>query len=126
LSQRIERVTQESQPPKGVFAHETTFDLCKKLFIYRLMGSELFINHSLLGIRMAYNVLGRRLTNFAIENTAASVFTGGVTVKDLKSETQTLEERGIGSIGCYVVEGVRDAQNNELDEFLDFSIRSIK
>ena len=75
------------------------------------MGSNLFINHSLMGIRVAYRLFGKRFTNFAIENTAASVFTGGVTTQDLMSDTRTLEKRGIGSIGCYVVEGVRDARN---------------
>lgn len=90
------------------------------------MGSELFINYSLMGISVAYRLLGRRFTNFAIENSAASVFTGGVTVNDLMKEVGTLENRGIGSIGCYVVEGVRDARNKELDHFLNFSIRSIK
>ena len=112
-------------PSQSVFAHDSTFELCKKLFIYRLMGSELFINYSLLGIRLSYALLGRRLTNFAIENSAASVFTGGVSVSDLMNEVGTLEKRGVGSIGCYVVEGVRDARNKELDNFLDFSIRSI-
>ena len=113
-------------PSQSVFAHDSTFELCKKLFIYRLMGSELFINYSLMGIGAAYKVLGTRLTNFAIENTAASVFTGGVTTTDLLDNEKELDTRGIGTIGCYVVEGVRDAKNQQLDDFLDFSVQSIK
>ena len=30
-------------------------------------------------------------------------------------EVDELEQRGIGTIGCYVVEGIRDAQNEKLD-----------
>lgn len=90
-----------------------------------MMGSNLFINYSLMGISAAYKLLGKRLTNFAIENTAASIFTGGVTVRDLNLAAVELEQRGIGSIGCYVVEGVRDAKNQMLDEFLDFSVKSV-
>ena len=94
--------------------------------IYKMMGSNLFINYSLMGINAAYKVFGTRLTNFAIETTAASVFTGGVTVADLNSNAVELKQRGIGSIGCYVVEGVRNAQNASLDAFLDFSVKSVK
>ena len=122
----------EETPPstiaKGgsVFSHDSTFMLIKKLMIYKMMGSNLFINYSLLGIRFAYRLFGKNLTNFAIENTAASVFTGGVTVSDLKQVSAELATRGIGSVGCYVVEGVRGAENTSLDQFLDFSVASIR
>ena len=109
-----------------MFAHDSTFTLCKKLMIYRMMGSSLFINYSLFGINASYRLLGTRLTNAVIESTAASVFTGGVTVADLNSAADDLEARGIGTIGCYVVEGVRDAQNKKLDQFLDFSVDSVR
>jgi len=111
---------------KSVFSHDSTFTLCKKLMIYKMMGSNVFINYSLLGIQMSYKFFGKYLTNFAIENTAASVFTGGVTTRDLTACSEVLNKRGIGSIGCYVVEGVRNAKNSELDRFLDFSLSSIK
>ena len=107
---------------RSVFSHDSTFELCKKLMIYKMMGSNVFINYSLMGINVAYKVFGKRLTNFAIENTAASLFTGGVTVADLNKDSVKLEARGTGCIGCYVVEGVRDAKNSQLDEFLDFSL----
>lgn len=117
----------ESEPHQpSVFSHDSTLTLCKKLLIYKMMGSNIFINHSLTGISASYKLLGTKLTNYVIENTAASVFTGGVTVRDLSKSTEVLRERGVGTIGCYVVEGVRDAQNAKLDQFLDFSIESIK
>lgn len=111
---------------RSVFSHDSTFELCKKLMIYKMMGSNVFINYSLMGINVAYKVFGKRLTNFAIESTAASLFTGGVTVADLNKDSVKLEARGTGCIGCYVVEGVRDAKNSQLDEFLDFSLQSIR
>jgi len=115
----VEQLEQEEpvapEEGKSVFIHDSTFTLCKKFLIYKMMGSNMFINYSLTGISAAYKVLGTKLTNFAIENTAASVFTGGVTVADLGKAELELEQRGIGTIGCYVVEGVRDAQNEKLD-----------
>lgn len=111
MQRQLSQQSSEEPRASGVFSHDSTFGLVKKLFIYRLMGSNLFINHSLMGIRVAYRLFGKRITNFAIENTAASVFTGGVTTHDLINDSASLEKRGIGSIGCYVVEGVRDARN---------------
>lgn len=99
--------------------------LCKKLAIYKMMGSNIFINYSLVGISAAYRLLGTKLTNLVIENSVGSVFTGGITVADLNTNTAILKERGIGTIGCYVVEGVCNAENAKLDQFLDFSVNSI-
>ncbi len=126
VSQHVTQVTKSDTESKSYFADDSTFTLCKKLAIYKMMGSNLFINYSLMGINAAYKVFGTRLTNFAIENTAASVFTGGVTVADLNANAVELKQRGIGSVGCYVVEGVRNAPNQALDEFLDFSVKSVK
>ena len=116
VAHEVEETQASSEPASNsVFSHDSTLTLCKKLMIYKMMGSNVFINYSLTGISAAYKVLGTRITNFAIENTAASVFTGGVTVADLSNSAIELEQRGIGTIGCYVVEGVRDAQNEKLD-----------
>lgn len=65
---------------KGVFDNDSTAHLIKKFFVYKLMGSELFINHSLTFINVFYKILGIRLTNFAINNSVASLFTSGETV----------------------------------------------
>ena len=111
---------------KSVFAHDSTFMLVKKLMIYKMMGSNIFINYSLMGINVAYKVFGTRLTNSLIESTASSVFTGGVTVADLMESSKSFSKREIGTIGCYVVEGVRDAENEHLDHFYDFSVESVQ
>ena len=111
---------------RSVFAHDSTFMLVKKLMIYKMMGSNIFINYSLMGINVAYKVFGTRLTNSLIESTASSVFTGGVTVADLMESSKSFSKREIGTIGCYVVEGVRDAENEHLDHFYDFSVESVQ
>ena len=110
---------------RSAFRHDSTFGLVKKLFIYKVMGSNIFINYSLLGMNLAYKLMGVSLTNLLIEQTAGSIFTGGVTLQDLRNDIQTLQSRGIGGIGCYVVEGLRKVENEKLDGFLDFSLKSI-
>lgn len=91
-----------------------------------MMGSNLFINYSLMGINASYKLLGTRLTNLAVETTAGSIFTGGVNLDGVRRSTAELESRGIGTVGCYVVEGLRKVENSALDNFLDFSIEYVK
>ena len=93
---------------KSAFRHDTTFSLVKKYFIYKIMGSNVFINYSLMGMNLAYKLLGIKLTNLMVEQTAGTIFTGGVTLNDLSKDISVLESRGVGGIGCYVVEGLRE------------------
>jgi hypothetical protein len=55
----------------------------KKFFVYKLMGSDIFINHSLSMMNLSYKVLGVRMTNFAINNSVGSLFTAGETIQTL-------------------------------------------
>jgi len=73
-----------------------------------MMASNIFINYSLSGMRVAYRLLGIKLTNKLIESTAASIFTGGVTLHDLIKEIKVLESRGVGTISMSVVEGLKN------------------
>ena len=57
--------------------------MLKKFFVYKLMGSDLFINHSLRMMNLSYKLFGVRLTNFAINSSVGSLFTAGETVKTL-------------------------------------------
>jgi hypothetical protein len=57
--------------------------LIKKFFIYKLMASNVFINYSLGGMQLLYKVTGKRVTNFLIETSAGSIFTGGVSLSHL-------------------------------------------
>lgn len=109
----------------SAFKHDSTFTLIKKFFIYKVMGSNLFINYSLSGMTYAYRLLGIKLTNTVIEQTAGSIFTGGVTLDDLSRDIEILQERGIGGIGCYVVEGLRKVDNAVLDDFLELSLQAV-
>jgi hypothetical protein len=99
--------------------------LIKKYFIYKMMGSNLFINHSLRAMKLFYKIMGVRLTNMAIEKTASSIFTGGVSLEDLIKDVEYLEKQNIGSIAMNVVEGLREVEEKTLDDFLTFSLKTI-
>lgn len=71
---------------ESVFANDSTLLLIKKYLIYKLMASNLFINHSLGMMNMCYKIFGIKLTNFAINNTVASIFTSGETIQSLHSD----------------------------------------
>lgn len=64
----------------AIFAKDSTFELIKKFFVYKLMGSNLFINHSLTLMNIAYKILGVRATNFVINQSVGSLFTSGETI----------------------------------------------
>ncbi len=86
-----------------------------------MMSSNLFINYSLAGMSLAYRLIGTRLTNTLIERTAASIFTGGVTIDDLLRDMDLNEKRKIGSISMMVVEGLTNASESTLDHFYNIS-----
>jgi len=73
----------EAEMLSAIFAKDSTYMLTKKFFVYKLMGSNVFINHSLRMMNIAYKILGIRLTNFAINNTVGSLFTSGETIQTL-------------------------------------------
>jgi hypothetical protein len=72
--------------------HDSTFMLIKKYLIYKMMGSNFFINHSFRAMKLFYKIMGVRLTNSVIENTAGSIFTGGVGLDDLLKDVDKLEK----------------------------------
>jgi len=80
VSQRVVRPQTEEEQMRAIFAADSTPSLCKKLVIYKMMSSNLFINHALQGMTLAYRLLGRTLTNFLINSTAGKVFTSGETL----------------------------------------------
>ena len=63
-----------------IFAKDKTSTLIKKYFVYKLMGSNLFINYSLGLMNVSYRLLGVRLTNFAINKSVGSLFTSGESI----------------------------------------------
>jgi len=73
----------DTAPKESIFKHDSTFTLIKKMIIYKTMSSNLFINHSLNAMNLAYSLIGMKITNKLIESTAGSIFTGGVSIDDL-------------------------------------------
>lgn len=66
LNRHIE-LEEKAPEPKNPLRFESTISLIKKFFIYKVMASDIFINYSLLGMRLSYKLLGTSLTNYAIE-----------------------------------------------------------
>ena len=90
----------------AIFAKDSTALLMKKFLVYKLMGSDLFINHSLWMMNLSYRLLGVRLTNFAITRSVGSLFTSGETIDTLLADIAELEEKNIHGVGMSVVEGL--------------------
>lgn len=109
-----------------IFAADSTPALCKKLVIYKMMSSNLFINHALQGMTLAYRLLGRTLTNFLINSTAGKVFTSGETLQTLAADIEQLEKRNIGGVANYVVEGLHEMNDSVIQKVYEDLIESIK
>lgn len=90
----------------SIFAKDSTPELIKKYFVYKLMGSNLFINHSLGLMTLAYKSFGIRATNFVINKSVGSLFTSGETIETLVQDIAALEKHNIHGIANYVVEGL--------------------
>jgi hypothetical protein len=116
----------DTKPKESAFKFDTTFTLIKKMVIYRMMSSNLFINYSLTGMSLAYRLIGIKVTNKIIESTAGSIFTGGVTIDDLLVDMDLLEKRNIGSISMMVVEGLKNADEATLDYFYTISRETVQ
>ncbi len=80
--------------------------LIKKMLVYKMMGSNLFINYALPTMNMLYKVLGIKITNFFINKTAGEVFTSGEQISTLLQDIKQFEQRGILGTGNYVAEGL--------------------
>ena len=119
-------VADQAEKEISPFRYDSTATLLKKFFIYKMMSSNIFINYSLMGMNLSYKLLGVKMTNWAIESTAGAIFTGGVSISDVRNDIKGLQEKKIGGIACYVVEGVRDPSDSQLDNFTDFTMESIK
>ena len=85
--------------------------LLKKIFVYKLMASNLFINYSLPTMNVLYKVFGVRFANKLVNKSAGEVFTSGESISSLVADIALLEKRGIKGCGNYVVEGL-----HEMDE----------
>lgn len=126
LFQKTDQIFNNPAEDTSPFKHDSTLELIKKLFIYKMMSTDLFINHSLRAMTFSYRLLGIRLTNLCIEKTAGSIFTGGVSVDDLCRDMDLLEKRNIGTISMMVAEGLRNVEESYLDYFHQVSKDTVK
>ena len=64
----------------SIFAMDSTCLLLKKMAVYKLMGTDMFINYALTCMNLSYKDIGVNVTNFFINNSVGSIFTSGETV----------------------------------------------
>ena len=74
--------------------------------VYKIMGSDFFINNAMRSMDFSYKVLGQTLTNFFINRSVGSLFTAGESIQTLEKDIKELQIRHVGGIGNYVVEGL--------------------
>lgn len=108
-----------------IFAKDKTSTLIKKYFVYKLMGSNLFINYSLGLMNVSYRLLGVRLTNFAINKSVGSLFTSGESIQSLVHDITTLKKDNIHGIANYVVEGLETQDDEFVKGVYDHLLESI-
>ena len=109
---RVNAVTVSS-----VFASDSTFLLMKKLMVYKLMGSNLFINNALGMMTACYSVLGIPVTNSAINKSVGSLFTSGQTIQDLMDDIAQFQKKNINGIAGYTAEGLQSMDDTKINEF---------
>jgi len=109
----------------SLFAKDSTFMLMKKLFVYRLMGSNLFINHALKGMELSYKLMGVRLTNAIINSSVGSIFTSGDSVHTLRQDLTAIEKQNIQGIANYSVEGLKEMDEAKVENFFNVMMESI-
>ena len=73
-----------------IFARDSTTGLIKKYFVYKLMGSNFFVNHALTAMKFCYRVLGIPPTNLMINTSVGDLFTSGETLQTLKKDIRCL------------------------------------
>lgn len=110
---------------KSIFASDKTSTLIKKYFVYKLMGSNFFINHSLGITNNCYRVLGIPVTNVAINSSVGSLFTSGETLSTLMQDIAQQEAKNIGSLAGCAVEGLAEMNEDKILEFYHLMLDTI-
>jgi len=76
----VNQTLSKEEEIKMIFLKDSTYSLVKKLFIYKMMSSNLFINYSLSAMQVLYKLAGVKMTNLLVNKTAGEVFTSGETI----------------------------------------------
>ena len=58
-------------------------------------------------MQLCYKLFGKKITNWIIETSAGSIFTGGVSLNDLNKGITELEKNKVGGVAMYVAEGLK-------------------
>jgi len=98
----------------------------KKLVIYKFMGSNLFINHSLKIMNVCYKVFGLRITNFLIDSTVGPLFISGQSLQQLIEDVDRFKQQNIKSMCNYVAEGLETMDSKEYEKFCNEVKQSIR
>ena len=86
----------------------------KKLMVYRMMSSNLFINYSLPVMKTLYKIIGTQVANVLINKTAGQIFTSGETIDSLLEDIREFERKGIYGAANYVAEGLHDMNEQQI------------
>ena len=70
------------------------------------MGSNIFVNHALTVMKLAYKILGVPPTNLAINSSVGDLFTSGETLNSLKKDIHDHRQQNISAMACYQFEGM--------------------
>lgn len=108
-----------------IFARDSTPGLIKKFFVYKLMGSNFFVNHALTAMHFCYRVLGIPPTNLMINTSVGDLFTSGETLQTLKKDIRDHKENNIQSMACYQFEGLETYDEERTQEFFDRQLETI-
>ena len=86
----------------------------KKFLIYKMMGSDMFVNNALSIMNASYKILGVRPTNFFLNNTVVPMFCAGETLDQLKADIKEHKSRNVNVIGNYIVEGEGEMNETQI------------
>ena len=109
-----------------LFHHDSTYLLTKKYIVYKLMGTDFFIDHSEKLMSLSYSLLGQTVGNAIIRRTMADIFVSGETVQDALHDTEGYEQRGIGGVACMSLEGLKTMDEEYLEKSYQLFLHSIQ
>lgn len=85
--------------------------------VYKALSNDLIIDNAQTLVNVLYKVLGKPVTNFAINNSIGDLFTSGETIDSLLKDIANYEKRSISSIANYAAEGLSSMDDNIIKAF---------
>jgi len=113
------------QPGGSMFKHDSTYSLLKKYTMGKLMSSDFFISHAITMMNLSYKCLGLGLTNFVIGRTVGPVYTSGPDIPSMMQDVRAHESRNINALVGYVVEGLEEMNEEQVEGYLEEMIKSV-